>query len=219
MAFMSLDSIVNLIELHDNSYPLFAPKHFKDQILNEDFARNFQKDHNGAWVYDNEFQNIEDKFVVASFKLVHQLKQQSAGLLQMIKSIPELKFNPTVEQEAMISTPSDILTLGRSGTGKTTSSALRMFATDIIYKYLSEFEKAKKVTPSLTYAKFEMKPEFILKPQNLRLGFVTASPVLTNEVKKYFEHVKGLVKKRLIMKQRRRDGELVDLEEPIDEEL
>ena len=56
-------------------------------------------------------------------------------LLRFIKSIPKIKFKLTAEQDLMIGTPENLLCLGRSGTGKTTSSALRLFASDAFYKF------------------------------------------------------------------------------------
>ena len=41
----------------------------------------------------------------------------------------------------MIGTPQNLLCLGRSGTGKTTSSALRLFSTDAYYKYIEAFKE------------------------------------------------------------------------------
>lgn len=41
----------------------------------------------------------------------------------------------------MISSPNNLLCLGRSGTGKTICSALRLFSTDAFYKYIEEFNK------------------------------------------------------------------------------
>ncbi len=87
----------------------------------------------------------------------------------------------------MISTPSNLLCLGRSGTGKTTSSALRLFSTDAFYKYMEEFKVFQK---SKAPGKFEVDSNFLDKPSNLRLVFVTASPVLTNEVKKFYNEMK-----------------------------
>jgi Cdc6-like AAA superfamily ATPase len=47
----------------------------------------------------------------------------------------------------MISTPNNLLCLGRSGTGKTTSSALRLFSTDVFYKYMDELRRFKIANP------------------------------------------------------------------------
>lgn len=67
--------------------------------------------------------------------------------MKLIKSVPNLKFKLTPEQELMISTPQNLLCLGRSGTGKTTSSALRLFATEAYYKYHDLLRKFKLDNP------------------------------------------------------------------------
>ena len=47
----------------------------------------------------------------------------------------------------MISTPENLLCLGRSGTGKTTSSALRLFASDAFYKFHEQLKYYKTMNP------------------------------------------------------------------------
>jgi hypothetical protein len=46
--------------------------------------------------------------------------------------------------------------------------------------------------------KFTIEPDFMDAPSNLRLVFVTASPVLTNEVKKFYTEMKVHLKDKLI---------------------
>ena len=47
----------------------------------------------------------------------------------------------------MISTPENLLCLGRSGTGKTTSSALRLFASDAFFKFKEQLSLWKLNNP------------------------------------------------------------------------
>ena len=47
----------------------------------------------------------------------------------------------------MISTPENLLCLGRSGTGKTTSSALRLFASDAFFKFHEQVKNFKLANP------------------------------------------------------------------------
>lgn len=95
--------------------------------------------------YKDEFTNIQDKFSRANDAIVETVSDEKGAeqLLKLIKSIPSLKFKLTIEQEKMISTPNNLLCLGRSGTGKTTSSALRLFSTDVFYKYMEELKRFK----------------------------------------------------------------------------
>jgi len=41
----------------------------------------------------------------------------------------------TDEQRKIIGTPGNVIALGRSGTGKTTCAILRLFASEVVYKY------------------------------------------------------------------------------------
>ena len=86
----------------------------------------------------------------------------------------------------MISTPQNVLCLGRSGTGKTTASALRLFATDAYFKYKELLKKFKEETPSAKVQDFKVDPDFMSGSSNLKLLFISASPVLVNEVKRFY---------------------------------
>ena len=92
----------------------------------------------------------------------------------------------------MIATPADLLCLGRSGTGKTTSSALRLFSSDALYKYTHFFNEFKEKKESKDQ-KFRINPDFVSQKTNFRLVFVTASPVLCNEVSKFYDEMKDTV--------------------------
>ena len=85
----------------------------------------------------------------------------------------------------MISTPHNLLCLGRSGTGKTTSSALRLFATEAFYKYYDAQRRFKLENPSAKNKDFKVGVDFLHKSSEVKLLFVSASPVLTNEVKRF----------------------------------
>ena len=98
----------------------------------------------------------------------------------------------------MISTPNNLLCLGRSGTGKTTSSALRLFSTDVFYKYMDELRKFKLENPDARNQDFKIDPKFLMNNTQLKLIFVTFSPVLTNEVKKFYNDTREHFIKELI---------------------
>ena len=86
----------------------------------------------------------------------------------------------------MISSPENLLCLGRSGTGKTTSSALRLFATDAYYKYHEQLAKFKEENPNKHNKDFQIDPHFMDKDSRLKLTFVSASPVLINEIRRFY---------------------------------
>jgi hypothetical protein len=111
-------------------------------------------------------------------------------LLRFIKSIPKIKFRLTPEQDLMISTPENLLCLGRSGTGKTTSSALRLFASDAFYKFKEQLATWKIANPDKRNKDFQIAPDFTNRNSSLKLLFVSASPVLVNEVKRFYQDLK-----------------------------
>ena len=90
----------------------------------------------------------------------------------------------------MISTPQNLLCLGRSGTGKTTSSALRLFATDAYYKYHEQLTNFKLQNPDKKVRDFHIDPGFIDFNSKLKLTFVSASPVLVNEIRRFYQEFK-----------------------------
>lgn len=94
--------------------------------------------------------------------------------------------------------------LGRSGTGKTTCAVLRMFAAELLFRFKGQ----------RTNRKFG--PEDVGKTSVLHSAFVTASPVLTNEVKRFYaklsEHVKEELAKK-VKKDEVKEMGLVDLEQ------
>ena len=157
---------------------------FAEEILAK-FAR---KGPHSEFVFDDEFRLKEDKFKRADNAIVDQVSDEHGAqqLLRLIKAIPKIKFKLTPEQELMISTPQNLLCLGRSGTGKTTSSALRLFATDAFYKYHEQLSKFKAENPDKKNKDFVVDPSFIDQNSKLKLMFVSASPVLINEIKRFY---------------------------------
>ena len=116
-------------------------------------------------------------------------------LLRFIKSIPKIKFKLTPEQDLMISTPENLLCLGRSGTGKTTSSALRLFASDAFYKFHEQFNDFKSRNLNAKNKDFQIPIDFMERDSQLKLLFVSASPVLVNEVKRFYIDLKAHLSK------------------------
>ncbi|CDW90518.1 lupus brain antigen [Stylonychia lemnae] len=223
-AFYSEQAIFDLKYDKTFNEMIYHPKKFQPQLLHEKFAKKYKKQADGTYFYEKEFEMIEDKFQKADSFLVETVSDEKGAeqLLRLIKSIPQLKFKLTIEQEKMISTPNNLLCLGRSGTGKTTSSALRLFSTDVFFKYMDNLRKFKADNPDKLNQHFQVDPYFLNKPTSLKLVFVTFSPVLTNEVKKFYEDTKQhfiqqliirrekLLKKEMMMQEERKDYEVID---------
>ncbi len=66
-------------------------------------------------------------------------EQNVEKLLSIIEQIPNLDIKLSALQQAVVSSSENLLCLGRSGTGKTTSSVLRLFAQELMYM---SFKKA-----------------------------------------------------------------------------
>ncbi len=61
-AFERFSSIVDeRIDPNDPEHILYLPKKFPVQMLNDEFAKNYQFKNN-RWAYDGEFDNIIDKY-------------------------------------------------------------------------------------------------------------------------------------------------------------
>lgn len=94
-----------------------------------------------------------------------------------------------------------MLCLGRSGTGKTTTSVLRLFAQEILYTVLRKQQdkpkaiEEEKKQPLLISGDLE-------KSTGMKMVFITASPVLTNEVRRFYT---GLKKKLVLHLQMREE--------------
>lgn len=184
----------------------FFPIDFKDMPVDPSIQGQFVKHPKlGEYVCEKEFALFlkGDKFKSADTSIIKSVadEQGSFQLLKLIKSIPNLKFKLTPEQELMISTPQNLLCLGRSGTGKTTSSALRLFATEAFYKYHDLHRKFKEENPQAKNADFKPPHDFITKSSDVKLLFVSASPVLVNEVKRFFLDFKTHFSKELELRQ------------------
>jgi len=73
--------------------------------------------------------------------------------------------------------------IGRSGTGKTTSAIMRMFSIDMLFKLRTTLYKNKinKLLSSTRFSSDDMAQQI-----GLHCVFVTASPILITEVKRYY---------------------------------
>lgn len=65
-------------------------------------------------------------------------------MLQILEQIPNLDLQLNALQKAVVVSTKDLLCLGRSGTGKTTSSVLRLFSQEIMFLSLRKVAALKK---------------------------------------------------------------------------
>lgn len=127
------------------------------------------------------------------------------GFIRLLETIPNFRIRLTDQERELIGTPGSVLAIGRSGTGKTTCALLRLFASEVLYKYRSQHAKAGSI--GLVSTKFEA--EDLDSRCGLHTVFVTASPVLTNEVRRFYwrlnEHIREELKRRNEMKRKRKE--------------
>jgi len=96
------------------------------------------------------------------------------------------------------------MVIGRSGTGKTTCAVLRLFAIEMLFKIRVSLNK-KKFGGMLKDTRFMA--DDIDQAIGLHSLFVTASPVLTNEIERYYKKLTDQIKEELEKKRRRQEEE------------
>lgn len=133
--------------------------------------------------------------------------------------MPTLNIKLNQYQKNIIASNHNLLCLGRSGTGKTTTSILRLFAQEVLYAILKKHQEnleREKRAKALEEAKMQqMPPNSVLgvveevkekgpvqskkvnllasdleKTTGIKMVFITASPVLTTEVKRFYSSIK-----------------------------
>ena len=126
--------------------------------------------------------------------------ENASQIVGFLQKVPNFKIKLTTEQNTVVGQANNIVALGRSGTGKTTCAILRLFAMEILFKYRMTLAKIKH-EEKINGLKFNA--DDVDSALGLRCIFVTASPVLSNEVQRYYQKLTGQVKDELKKKQER----------------
>ncbi|OMJ83259.1 hypothetical protein SteCoe_15847 [Stentor coeruleus] len=148
---------------------------------------------------------LKTEYNLKSQGIIRQLATEEAGtnFVKLLTTIPNFKIKLTDEQNETVSSQGNIVILGRSGTGKTTCAVLRMFASELLFKFIQPRSQR------------HFGPEDVGRTSVLHTAFVTASPVLTNEVKRFYnklnEHVKAELTKKIKNKREKEFG-VIDIE-------
>jgi hypothetical protein len=117
-------------------------------------------------------------------------EESCAWLLEFLERIPNFNLHLTNQEKRLITTPGNVLCIGRSGTGKTTSAVLRLFALEILFKIRSSL--FFKGSTSLRAGGFSA-DDAADSTTSLHSVIVTASPVLTNEIRRFYTQLKAKV--------------------------
>ena len=92
------------------------------------------------------------------------------------------------------------MVIGRSGTGKTTCAVMRLFSIEMLFKIRMSLNK-KKYESMLKDTRFSV--DDIDGTFGLHSLFVTASPVLTNEIQRYYQKLTDNIKEEMDRKRKR----------------
>lgn len=118
-------------------------------------------------------------------------------IMKFFESLEKYGIKFENSQKKMLLTTNNTLALGRSGTGKTTVSAFKVLAIDLLFKahIKARFSPQKNIT-------LEAKDLSIYS--GCGIIFCTASPVLTNEVRRFYKDITQKIKEFLVQKQKLR---------------
>jgi hypothetical protein len=126
--------------------------------------------------------------------------KNAVKLVELLETIPNFKIKLTEEEKSVVGQNGNVLALGRSGTGKTTCAILRLFSMELLFKYRLALAKSKHQN-LLRDTRFNA--DDVESNIGLHCVFVTASPVLTNEVCRYYHKLTDQIKDELKKKQER----------------
>ena len=122
--------------------------------------------------------------------------------MELLKKIPNFKIKLTEEEKNVVGENGNVMVIGRSGTGKTTCAVLRLFAIEMLFKIRVSLNK-KKFGGMLKDTRFMA--DDIDQAIGLHSLFVTASPVLTNEIERYYNKLTDQIKEELEKKRKRQE--------------
>ncbi|CAI2383785.1 unnamed protein product [Moneuplotes crassus] len=116
------------------------------------------------------------------------------SVIQFLQELEQFGIKFSKNQRSILTSDTNTLVLGRSGTGKTTVSAFKIIALDLITMV---FNKYKLNNNNITKLNAKDLEDFT----RCRTVFCTASPVLTNEVKRFYKDLISCIKKVLNKKE------------------
>ncbi|EAS04219.2 hypothetical protein TTHERM_00298300 (macronuclear) [Tetrahymena thermophila SB210] len=124
--------------------------------------------------------------------------------MKKIIDICKIETPLTQQQTQVISNHSNLIVMGRSGTGKTLCALYHLLALEVLYKL--HFDKNKNSQMNLIDSLSE-------KKIGLQSVFITASPILTRKIQKYYQKHKNYLQKAIINisnKQNSNDSQIYD---------
>ncbi|CAD8090940.1 unnamed protein product [Paramecium primaurelia] len=190
----------------------------KDRIINQNLnlprkfvLYNFQVD---QYVFHKKFQRWIKQIYIHNYQIRIQTKTQLQSQFHLLKkylftpnfeqyknllkNIKNEKFTINIEQFQAISQEGDTILIGRSGTGKTTISLLKLFITDAIFMLRQNLDYFKECNSKINM-------QYNQQLQNgiqLKTLFLTSSPLLAQQIKQKYENMVKNVEENLRQKNR-----------------
>lgn len=124
----------------------------------------------------------------------------AAKLVELLQKIPNFKIKLTDQEKQVVGADGSVMVIGRSGTGKTTCAMLRLFAMEMLFRLRMNLYKLKhqQVLQNTIIAEDSVENQI-----GLHCVFATASPILTGEVRKYYNKLTHQIKEELEKKKQR----------------
>lgn len=194
-----IQTFSDCVQLEDS---IAMPKRYPELLLSRSEAWNITFDEaKQRWLTNEDEAILEAQELKAGSDLMNSKilssltdKNSCRGFIELLKTLPRFSLKLTEEELDLIGTPGNVLALGRSGTGKTTCAILRLFGCEVIFRYQCHKEKQKR---GLLVSETKLRPSDIDSRCGLHSIFVTASPILTNEVRRYYGKLKSHLKNEL----------------------
>lgn len=117
--------------------------------------------------------------------------QSAKTLVDLLTKIPNFKINLTEQEKDVIGENGNVLAIGRSGTGKTTCAVLRLFSIEMLFKIRMSLYKKKYED---TIKGVRCGSDDLDAAAGLHCIFLTASPVLTHEIQRYYKKLTDNIK-------------------------
>ena len=142
----------------------------------------------GRWVHKDSVVGVQETGISSSVnnKLLGSLIdfESCSRFISLLGKIPGFNISLTEEEKQLISTPGNVMAIGRSGTGKTTCAVLRLFAAEYLYRVQCRIQKLDRNVLTDT------RSEGFDRKLCLHSVFTTLSPVLSREVEAYYKRLK-----------------------------
>ena len=166
--------------------------------LIETAYRLFKYTDKDYWVLENEgnYYTSGIKLTEEAEKIINE-EGNKEMIMKFFESLEKYGIRFENSQKRMLISSGNTLALGRSGTGKTTVSAFKILAIELLFKAYSKSKVMGQKNVRLTAKDLSIYSGW-------SIIFCTASPVLTNEVRRFYKELTKTISEFLLKKQMER---------------